>query len=100
LYFRTEFDFFRRPEVEIFKNKNYFIKKASLYNLWFSNARKNSYRENQTPWKIANKINPKLNPKLQALTPVFLDNLYFPKNSNNKSRGYDVVPHPYISPCQ
>lgn len=83
-------------EVEIFRNRYDFIQKAATYNLWFNVARKNSYKENQTPWEIAYKRNPKLSPELPTLPPLFLDKIYFQRTANNNSGGYDVIPHPFF----
>jgi len=43
----------RLIEDESFSSRDDFLKKASSYSLWFNVARKNSYKENQTPWEIA-----------------------------------------------
>ena len=82
-------------EVESFQNRNDFLKKATTYNLWFNVARKNRYKGNRTPWKIAKEKIPKLNPNLPILPPVFLDKLYFQRTSFVTSGGYDVIPHPF-----
>jgi len=37
-------------EVEKFTSKTDFLKKLTTYTLWFNVDRKNSYKENQTPW--------------------------------------------------
>jgi transposase len=81
-------------EVESFTSRNDFLRKATTYCLWFNVARKNSYKENQTPWEIAFKKNPNINPQLPVLTPVFLDELYFHKTNDYTKGGYHVVPHP------
>jgi len=81
-------------EVEKFTSRKDFLKKATTYTLWFNVARKNSYKENQTPWEIAKKKIPKVNPNLPILTPVFLDELYFQRTKKNHIRGYDVIPDP------
>jgi len=82
-------------EVEKFTSRKDFLKKATTYTLWFNVARKNSYKENQTPWEIAKKKIPKVNPNLPILAPVFLDELYFQRTKKNHIRGYDVIPHPF-----
>lgn len=81
-------------EVEKFTSRKDFLKKATTYNLWFNVVRKNSYKENQTPWEIAKKKLPKVNSKLPTLSPVFLDELYFQRTKINHKRGYDVIPDP------
>lgn len=77
-------------EVETFKNKQDFLNKATAYILWFNIARKNSYKENKTPWEIILEKNPKSNPNIPLLTPVFLDELYR-KKLNNQTPGGDHV---------
>ena len=83
-------------EVETFQNRSDFLKKATTYNLWFNVTRKNSYKGNRTPWKIAKERNPKLSPNLPALPPVFLDILYFQRTYFQLVGGYDVIPYPSI----
>ena len=81
-------------EVESFTSRNDFLKKATTYCLWFNVARKNSYKENQTPWDIAVKKNPSIDPQLPLLPPVFLDELYFQCTNVKTKGGYHVVPDP------
>ena len=81
-------------EVESFTSRNDFLKKATTYSLWFNVARKNSYKESQTPWDIAFKKNPYIDPQLPLLPPVFLDELYFQKSDDYTKGGYHVVPDP------
>lgn len=42
-------------KLEKFKDKEDFLNKAYSYQLFFSLARPNTYKENQTPWQIAKK---------------------------------------------
>ena len=81
-------------EVETFQNKQDFLNKATAYILWFNIARKNSYKENKTPWEIIIEKNPKANPNIPVLPPVFLDELYRKKLNNQKPGGYHVGPGP------
>jgi len=77
-------------EVETFRNKQDFLNKATAYIFWFNIARKNSYKENKTPWEIIKEKNPKADLNIPVLPPVFLDELYL-KKMNNQSPGGDHV---------
>jgi len=77
-------------EVENFQNKQDFLNKATAYNLWFNIARKNSYKENKTPWEIIKEKNQKANPNIPLLPPVFLNELYYKKSNNQEPGGYHV----------
>jgi len=81
-------------EVESFTDRQDFLKKATLYNLWFNIARKNTYKGNKTPWEIIRSRNPKLDPKLPMFTPVFLDKLFFQRTNSITTGGYHVIPDP------
>ena len=81
-------------EVETFQNRYDFLIKASSYNLWFNVARTNSYKGKRTPWEIAYKRNPKLDRRLPALSPVFLDELFFQRTSITNQGGDVVIPYP------
>lgn len=81
-------------EVETFHNKQDFLNKATAYILWFNIARKNSYKENKTPWEIIREKNPKSNPLIPVLPPVFLDELYRKKLNNQCPGGYHVGSYP------
>ena len=77
-------------EVEPFQNRQDFLNKATAYILWFNIARKNSYKENKTPWEIIKEKNPKANPNIPVLLPVFLDELYYERLNNQAPGGYHV----------
>ena len=62
-------------EVEGFKNKDNFLRKAYSYQLFFNLMRPNSYKENKTPWQIAKEKNPDLSIEIAKIQPVFLDDL-------------------------
>jgi transposase len=81
-------------EVESFTDRQDFLKKTTLYNLWFNIARKNTYKGNKTPWEIIRSKNPNLDPELPMLTPVFLDKLFFQRTKNIITGEYHVVPDP------
>jgi transposase len=83
-------------EVEEFTSRADFLRKASAYNLWFNVARKNSGKENRTPWEIIQEKEPKLSAAICALAPVFLDELFMKKLDAKLLWGYDLIPHPSI----
>jgi transposase len=62
-------------EIEAFRDRHDFLAKATSYNLFFNLARKNSGKENKTPWELVLDKRPKASPLLPLLAPVFLDEL-------------------------
>jgi transposase len=83
-------------EVETFTGRYDFLAKAALYNLWFNVARKNSYKENRTPWEIIHQRDPNISPRIAVLPPVFLDELFQKNLEKPYQRGYDVIPVPFF----
>jgi transposase len=77
-------------EIETFRDRDHFIRKATTYNLFFNLARRNGSKENQTPWELVRLKRPKAHPLLPLLTPIFLDQLLFEQLHNQHARGYDV----------
>ena len=77
-------------EIEEFRNRPDFIARAKSYNLWFNLARRNSGKENQTPWELVRQKHPDAHPFLPLLTPVFLDELLVNQLQKSRSGGYDV----------
>jgi len=45
-------------EVEEFEGREDFLRKAGAYTLWFNCVRKNSYKNNQSPWEIIHSRDP------------------------------------------
>ena len=84
-------------EIETFQNRQDFLTKAALYVLWFNVARKNSYKENKTPWEIIKNKNPNANAKIPLLSPVFLDELYHKNRTLHRPGGYPVGLGPFFS---
>ena len=84
-------------EVEQFSSRRDFLEKARAYNLWFNVARRNSGKEDQTPWEIIHEREPKVSPAICALLPVFLDELFMKKLDSKLLWGYDLIPHPLWS---
>ncbi|MCH7666826.1 MAG: transposase [Acidobacteria bacterium] len=85
-------------EVERFDTLGDFLHKAYTYNLWFNCARKNSYKENQSPWDIVRKRNPDLPIAIIDFPVLLLDSLFALRISNKG--GYDVLPHPFVPAVQ
>jgi len=77
-------------EIEDFRDRADFLGKATAYNLWFNLARRNSGKENQTPWRLVRHKHPKAHPFLALLAPVFLDELLIRRLHMARSGGYDV----------
>jgi len=82
-----EDEFYR---LETFIDQGDFILKAVSYQMFFNLARKNSGKENKTPWQLVREklIDP--NPYIPVLEPVYLDQLYIKRLYNNCPGGYDV----------
>jgi transposase len=81
-------------EVERFRSRADFLRKAGAYNLWFNAARRNSGKEHKTPWELIHEREPQIDPAICALPPVFLDDLFMKKLDAKLQWGYDVIPHP------
>ena len=62
-------------DIERFKNRDDFIKKAATYQNFFNFARPNSYKENKTPFELAREKNPRFDARALLLPPVYLENL-------------------------
>jgi len=81
-------------EVEHFCSPTDFLPKAAAYCLWFNVARKNSYKNHQTPWQIIHQRDPTVSPEIVNLPPVFLDELFVDSIDKKSQGGYDLIPHP------
>jgi hypothetical protein len=77
-------------EIEGFRDRADLLARVSSYNLFFNLARKNSGKENKTPWELVLAKRPTAGPLLPLLAPVFLDELLFNQLHNSSPRGYDV----------
>ena len=82
-------------EVEQFSSRKDFLEKAGAYNLWFNVGRKNSGKENKTPWQHIHEREPQVSPAICCLPPVYLDELFMKKLDAKLLWGYDLIPHPY-----
>ncbi len=81
-------------EIEHFKDRADFLNKVYTYQLFFNLMRPNSYKENKTPWQIAQEKNPQLSMNVCAIPPVFLDDLLHEKLELPPQRGYDLYSLP------
>jgi transposase len=84
-------------EIEPFRDRADFLAKATSYNLFFNLARKNSGKENKTPWELVLEKRPKAHPFLPLLAPVYLDLLAIKHLHSSSARGYDVWALPWIA---
>lgn len=62
-------------EIEQFKNRQDFIRKATTYQLFFNLHRPNSYKEHKTPWQLAHEKKPDLDKRLLMIPAIDLDKL-------------------------
>ena len=81
-------------EVETFDGREEFLAKAATYTLWFNVARKNSYKEHQTPWEIIHARDPTISPEIAMMPPVFLDELLNELLDDKHAGGYHVGRYP------
>lgn len=86
-----EVEFF---EIELFKDRSDFMQKALTYQTFFNFKRPNSYKENKTPWQLAQEKRPDLLPEAFLLPPVDLDALLSKKLAISPLGGYDVCSTP------
>jgi transposase len=82
-------------EIESFSGRRDFLNKATTYQLFFNLARRNSGKENKTPWELVLEKNPKADPRLALLPPVYLDELLDQRLHSTTPRGYDVWALPF-----
>jgi len=87
-------------EIEAFPDRDHFLRQAAAFNLWFNVARRNSAKENNTPWELVQEKRPYAAPLLPLLAPVFLDQLLAKQLHNPHARWYDVWALPStLWPC-
>ncbi len=75
-------------EVQPVRDRTDFLEQAAAYCAWFNTQRRNSYKENKTPWELAHERKPDLDPRLPLLPPVYLDKIF--------KGGEDVVAYPFL----
>jgi len=85
-------------QIETFRDRADFLDKATAYNLWFNLARRNSGKEDKTPWQLVRQKHPKAHPLLALLAPALLDELLIHRLHMARSGGYDVWALPSGAP--
>ena len=83
-------------EIETFTDRTHFLAKANSYQLWFNLARKNSGKENKTPWQLILEKQLHTDSRLTLLPPVFLEDLFKINHSSLLPGGYHVSIAPSI----
>jgi len=83
-------------EIENFADRENFIEKAYTYQLFFNLERPNTYKEDKSPWQLAQEKLPHLPKEALMLEPVDLDALLAKKFASRPQRGYDVSTAPYF----
>ncbi|HMO25861.1 MAG TPA: hypothetical protein PKB10_06290 [Tepidisphaeraceae bacterium] len=82
-------------EIDTFANRDDFLAKANHYQLFFNLARKNSAKENQTPWELTRQKNPDAHPMLPLLSVEYLDKLHHQMLHQPAGGGYDIWGLPF-----
>ena len=89
-------------EIEPFASRQDFIAKAMTYQLYFNVGRRNSGKEDKTPWELVEqtvardrrtadrRVTARADPRLGLLPPVYLDELLDQKLHATTPGGYDV----------
>lgn len=62
--------------LERFRNRRKFIEKAATYQNFFNYVRRNSGKEDKSPWELVREKDLTASPSLLYLPPVFLDELF------------------------
>ena len=88
-----EVDFY---EIETFIDRTDFIEKANTYQLFFNLERPNTYKENKSPWQLAQEKRPDMPKEALMLPAVDLDALLSEKLAYLSQGGYDVSSGPFI----
>ena len=81
-------------ELENFTDRTDFMEKAHTYQLSFNLERPNTYKENKSPWQLAQEKRPDITKEALALPPVDLDALLHKKLDNLTTGGYYVSSSP------
>jgi len=81
-------------EIENFTDRTDFMEKAHTYQLFFNLERPNTYKENKSPWQLAQEKRPDITKEALALPPVDLDALLHKKLDNLTTGGYYVSSSP------
>ena len=81
-------------EIEKFADRDNFMQKAHTYQLFFNLERPNTYKENKSPWQLAQEKRPDIPREALMLPPVDLDELLDKKIDNPAIGGYYVSSTP------
>lgn len=81
-------------EIEDFTDRINFMEKANTYQLFFNLERPNTYKENKSPWQLAQEKHPDITKAAFMLPAVDLDALLNKKLACPALRGYDVYSVP------
>jgi transposase len=81
--------------VEQFDSAKTFFEKATAYILWFNIARKNSYKQNRTPWNIITERDQSISPNIATLPAINLDQILKFQLLKPNKRGYLYVQYPF-----
>ena len=71
------------------------MEKAHTYQLSFNLERPNTYKENKSPWQLAQEKRPDITKEALSLPPVDLDALLHKKLDNLTTGGYYVSSSPF-----
>ncbi len=77
-------------EIEDFIDRINFMEKSNTYQLFFNFERPNTYKENKSPWQLAQEKRPDIPKEALMLPPVDLDALLNEKLDYITQGGYDV----------
>ena len=81
-------------EIENFTDRTDFMEKSHAYQLFFNFERPNTYKENKSPWQLAQEKRPDIPKEALMLPPVDLDALLDKKLVDQAIGGYDVYSAP------
>jgi len=81
-------------EIENFTDRTDFMEKANTYQLFFNLQRPNTYKENKSPWQLAQEKRSNITKEALMLPPVDLDALLNKELAYLTPGGYDVYSAP------
>jgi len=81
-------------EIEEFADRTDFMEKACTYQLFFNLERPNTYKENKSPWQLAQEKRSDIPKEALMLPPVDLEALLYKKLANLTRGGYHVYSAP------
>ena len=98
LALRTVHDIIEREffEIETFKDNEDFFNNIFSYQLFFNLVRPNTYKENKSPWQLAQEKIPDIRKEVLMIPPVDLRCLLRKKMDFQSSGVYDVSSGPFF----